>query len=458
VVPIDAEVARAIARRAVKFRWFVGGLAALWLGILIPVLIFTPLPPLVPFVVLGALLVLAEHRFVLFGDETSMSGSIIVAIASVFVFAETAPLAGPMLVASLGGLYLPHIRDREYSKFVTNASAMSLAAVGAAIASKLAPLNSSPDVTTLAASIVFACLSYWAINNAVVCGYIWSREGIAIRQSFAVLVTSDACVLIYCGFASALVVASDSHPAISYAAVAAFVGLNSLTTTRYSPLKRTTRFWARNSYTCQLACWSAAAAALSGAGVPLVRIGLLVGSGIAFAFWSRKPASAAYTIGTVAITLVAVSWLDPLAAFALGLVGIAIVHLVSLRPAGLRSSCVVGSALVLSGLITQWWIAGAVDALLVVATLIAAIALPRLLAAVYVRACERSTSIMTCAGMIIPSTVEALVALGGCLVLAAISFDALAGIFASALLLLPITWLSDHRQIRSRETAVDASG
>src|SRR6476659_9795887 len=100
---------RAIARRAVKFRWFVAGLAALWLGILIPVLVFTPLPPLVPFLVLGALLVLAEHRFVLFGDETSMSGSIIVAVASVFVFADTAPLAGPMLVDSLGGLYLPQL-------------------------------------------------------------------------------------------------------------------------------------------------------------------------------------------------------------------------------------------------------------------------------------------------------------------------------------------------------------
>ena len=88
-------------------------LAAVWLGILIPVLLFTPLPPLVPFLVLGALLVLAEHRFVLFGDETSMSGSIIVAVASVFVFADNAPLAGPMLVASLGGLYLPHLRQRR---------------------------------------------------------------------------------------------------------------------------------------------------------------------------------------------------------------------------------------------------------------------------------------------------------------------------------------------------------
>jgi hypothetical protein len=128
VVPIDAEVARTIARRAIRFRWFVAALAAVWLGTLIPVLSFTPLPPLVPFLVLGALLVLAEHRFVLFGDETSMSGSIIVAVASIFVFADSSPLAGPMLVASLGGLYLPHVRQRDVSKIITNAGAMSLAA------------------------------------------------------------------------------------------------------------------------------------------------------------------------------------------------------------------------------------------------------------------------------------------------------------------------------------------
>src|SRR5262249_3445818 len=134
VVPIDAEVARAIARRTVKFRWFVAGLAAVWLGILIPVLLFSPLPPLVPFLVLGALVVLAEHRFVLFGDEPLMGGTFFVMAPAVFVFAATPPLAGPWLVAPPGGLSLPHLRQRQVALTLSNSAGYGLTAFGAASA------------------------------------------------------------------------------------------------------------------------------------------------------------------------------------------------------------------------------------------------------------------------------------------------------------------------------------
>src|SRR5262249_47780207 len=160
----------------------------------------------------------------------------------------------------------------------------------------LATLNRSPDVTTHAASIVLASLSYWAINNAVISGYIWSREGVPVRRSVAVLVASDAGVLIYCVLASALVVGFDGHWIIGVAAVAACVAINSFTTTRFSLLQRTTRFWVRHSHTCQLACWSAAAVALFRAEVPAAQIGLFLGSGVAFAFWSRTPVPPARTI------------------------------------------------------------------------------------------------------------------------------------------------------------------
>ena len=101
VVPIDADTARILARRETRFRWFVAALGVTWLAALIPVLVLTPLPPLAPFLFMAALVVFAEHRFVLFGDETSMSASIVVVVAAVFVFADSAPLAGPMLIGSL---------------------------------------------------------------------------------------------------------------------------------------------------------------------------------------------------------------------------------------------------------------------------------------------------------------------------------------------------------------------
>jgi len=196
VVPIDAEVARAIARRAVKFRWFVAGLAALWLGILIPVLVFTPLPPLVPFLVLGALLVLAEHRFVLFGDETSMSGSIIVAVASVFVFAHTAPLAGPMLVASLGGLYLPHLRDRRVSLAVSNGSGFGISALGAAAAVAALGFRDENYWSIVAACVVVAVAADWVVNSVIVGIASAVRSGDSVLWSIRAQLASDSDVFL----------------------------------------------------------------------------------------------------------------------------------------------------------------------------------------------------------------------------------------------------------------------
>jgi hypothetical protein len=195
VVPIDAEVARSIARRAIRFRWFVAGLTALWLAALIPVLIFTPLPALVPFLVLGALLVLAEHRFVLFGDETSMSGSIIVAIAAVFVFADTSPLAGPMLVASLGGLYLPHLREREIALALSNAAGFALSALGAAAAVFVIFDHTSAAWAVTGVSVFAAVSIDWLINSVVVGIASGFRGSAPVLSAVREQLTSDTDVL-----------------------------------------------------------------------------------------------------------------------------------------------------------------------------------------------------------------------------------------------------------------------
>jgi hypothetical protein len=182
-----------------------------------------------------------------------------------------------------------------------------------------------------------------------------------------------------------------------------------------------------------------------------------VGSGIAFAFWSHAPASAAWTVGTAALTVLAISWLDPLAALTTGLAGITILHFVLVRPAVLRCSCVTNSALVLSGLVSRIGDGKAGDALVLAASLIAAVALPKLLAAAYTRGSGKSTSILTCAGMVIPSTAEAIFALGCCVVIAVFSLDPLAGVIASVSSLLPIAWLSDRREVRAHGTVLAAS-
>ena len=60
VVPIDADTARLLARRRVHFRWFVAALATTYIAVLVPTLLFTPLPPIGPFVALALLVILAQ--------------------------------------------------------------------------------------------------------------------------------------------------------------------------------------------------------------------------------------------------------------------------------------------------------------------------------------------------------------------------------------------------------------
>ncbi len=196
VVPIDAQTARILEQRTTRFRWFVAGVAALWLALLVPVLLFTPLPPLVPFVVLALLVVLAEHQFVLFEDETSMSASIIVVVGSIFVFADSAPLAAPMLIASLGGLYLPHLRNRAYAKAAFNSACMGLASLVAALPMVLA--NSSQSSVGVAfVAVAAVLLAYWSANNLLVACYQAVSRSEAFIPNARCLITSDTEILVW---------------------------------------------------------------------------------------------------------------------------------------------------------------------------------------------------------------------------------------------------------------------
>jgi hypothetical protein len=193
VVPIDALTAQMLEQRRIRFRWFVAGLAAVWVALLVPVLVYTPLPPLAPFVVLALLVVLAEHQFVLFGDETSMSASIIVVVASIFVFADTSPLAGPMLIASLGGLYLPHIRRRDLAKVLFNGGAMGVSALAAAA---LAPSHFvDPTFVPDAFRAIAGIGTYWILNNLLVAAHQTIRFRHDFRRDARYLVSSDTEIL-----------------------------------------------------------------------------------------------------------------------------------------------------------------------------------------------------------------------------------------------------------------------
>ena len=222
VIPIDAEVARQLARRQVTFRWLVAGLTTLWLAILVPTVLFTPLPPLAPFAALAALVILAEHRFVLFGDETSMSASIIVIVASIFVFADTAPLAGPLLIASIGGIYLPHLKSRAVSKVAFNGTGMGISAWSAAAVVLAAPTLGGPAQVG-ASQAAAAVLVYWTLNNLVVAGHQSTLCGERFIRSAKTLLGADTDVLPWAAASGLAAIATSDLSASAPALVACLV-------------------------------------------------------------------------------------------------------------------------------------------------------------------------------------------------------------------------------------------
>lgn len=98
-----------------------------------------PLPDWRAVLLLGFLYALAENRDVELPNGSSVSAGFMLAMASVVVFGDTAPLLGPLLVGACGCLYLPHIRSKQWAKIATNASIFALSSVAAASVYLLIP-------------------------------------------------------------------------------------------------------------------------------------------------------------------------------------------------------------------------------------------------------------------------------------------------------------------------------
>ena len=116
---------------------------------------------------LGVTLIAAEHRDRLFGDETSVSGSIVVAMAAVVALSKGPWLAGPMVCAALAGLYWPHIRTFAFSRVAINAAAMSLAAGAAAFVFHAMGGGTHTIGLRFVGAGVLALLGFWLVNSTV---------------------------------------------------------------------------------------------------------------------------------------------------------------------------------------------------------------------------------------------------------------------------------------------------
>src|SRR5262245_8526568 len=72
--------------------------------------------------ILGFLAALAANFEIEIRPSVSMSGHIMIAMASLVVFYEDHFFLGPLFVGAFGGLYVYHLRHREFSKVAINSA------------------------------------------------------------------------------------------------------------------------------------------------------------------------------------------------------------------------------------------------------------------------------------------------------------------------------------------------
>jgi hypothetical protein len=128
-----------------------------------------------------------------------------------------------MLIASLGGIYLPHLRHRNWSKAAFNACGMGIAAwSSAALAWAASPIEGSALGTLFVVTATIGI--YWVINNLIVAGHQVTVGGRRYGLAAHVLICSDTDVLAWTGAACLGAVAAGSSTAAGIAFIGAIVG------------------------------------------------------------------------------------------------------------------------------------------------------------------------------------------------------------------------------------------
>jgi hypothetical protein len=148
-------------------------------------------PPIGPTLALAALMIVSENRDRIFGDETSISSSIVIAIGSVVAFHETAPLLGPLICATCAGFYIPHIRNRAVAKSIINACVIGLSGLIAALTFDLASPSGETDGFAIVALGMLAVVAYWITNSTLLAVALALLRGVPLGATTAELIRSE---------------------------------------------------------------------------------------------------------------------------------------------------------------------------------------------------------------------------------------------------------------------------
>lgn len=155
-------------------------------------------PPIKLLLLFAALVIIAENRDRIFGDETSISGSIAVAVGSVIAFRHSTPLLGPFACAAMAGMYWPHIREGRLDKVIVNAASIGFSALAATAAIDVMSVNRDSSVVTVLVLAVPGVVAYWVVNTFVLAFAVSILRGSAFASNAKVLIGSETSML---GFA-----------------------------------------------------------------------------------------------------------------------------------------------------------------------------------------------------------------------------------------------------------------
>jgi hypothetical protein len=272
-------------------------ISTVWLTCLVVVARTTRTPSVWALMLLSALVVVTENRDRLFGDETSMSASVAVAICAVLVFRESAPLFGPLVCASCAGLYWPHLRTGDLSKVAVNSSSIGLSALAAAEFYDLL-LGAKPSIADVLLVCVPMVILYWVVNSALLAiAMALLDRGRALSLAVSLVRSETEMLLFAMGGAVCGLVYTELNPwAGVLLLVAVIAAADRLVLSRGNLMvKRSSGVSVTILIVLVVGCLAASGAAFTASGfasVGAVAVGAIVGAGVLFcsstiAMWRR---------------------------------------------------------------------------------------------------------------------------------------------------------------------------
>lgn len=132
--------------------------------------------------VLGGLYALAENRDVRLANGSSVSAGFMLAMAGVVVFREEAALLGPFLVGACGGLYLPHIKTRQWAKVITNSSIYALSSLAAALVFSFIPESAIASIPGQLLAALPIGLTFSLVNFLLLVPVVAAANNAKVRE------------------------------------------------------------------------------------------------------------------------------------------------------------------------------------------------------------------------------------------------------------------------------------